>query len=222
MRIIYIIKKIASALILLTLLYVIVSILLIFSTPRYKPKQMQTPKTFYLYHNLAHTEIILKGSDLSAKLTKLLTPAVDSPKQGFIAFSYGDARFMAYTPTWSDINFMLALRALFINTQGAIRVGHYRALRHDRSVIPVTIDAITLAKLQETLCKSFRYEKSSLVLLDLPHPPYIRYFEATHPYNLFYTCNQWTAQILRSADLPAPRWAPFAFEVAYPFTNPPR
>ncbi|HHD83953.1 MAG TPA: DUF2459 domain-containing protein, partial [Campylobacteraceae bacterium] len=38
---------------------------------------------------------------------------------------------------------------------------------------------------------------------------------ASQPYNLFYTCNQWTAQILRSADIPAPLWAPFAFEAVY-------
>ena len=219
MFILHLIKRVILALFITLALYLTISLLLMFLTPSFKSHPSQNPKKIWLYHDLAHTEIILQGRDLSAQLKTVLTEAFPSMREGFVAFSYGDARFMAYTPSWSDLDPLLALRALFPDTKGAIRVGHYQALRHDSSVIPVTIDAVTLKRLQHAIFKSFRLQNGKGVLLALPHPHYIRYFKAAHPYNLIYTCNQWTAEVLRSAGLPAPLWAPLAFEVVYPFVK---
>ena len=198
------------------LLYLAVSLCCMWSTPRYRPAPDAT-RTFYLYHDFAHTEIILRAADLGREFTAKIASVAPPPQHGFVAFSYGDARFMANTPTWSDLDPKLALIALFQETEGAIRVGFYDALRDDDSVIPVHIGKRTLQRLRQALMHAFRYRHGHPIPLSLPHPGYIRYFVAKHPYNLFYTCNQWTAQRLREAALPAPVWAPFAFEAVYPY-----
>ncbi|HHD77723.1 MAG TPA: DUF2459 domain-containing protein [Campylobacteraceae bacterium] len=210
-----IIKKLTALLLCMLVLYVAVSLLLMWITPSYSAKPVKNPKRLYLFHDLAHTEIILPGTELSPPLPKVLAPVFPRSPKGFIAFSYGDARFMALTREWSDLDPLLAIKALFTDTPGAIRVGHYAALRNDTTLIPLTIERKQMEKLQKAILQSIKQRNDAAVELSLPHPPYVHYFAASQPYNLFYTCNQWTAQILRSADIPAPLWAPFAFEAVY-------
>lgn len=200
------------------LLYLTLSLAALLLTPDTKiATNPENPRPLYLFHDLAHTEIIFRGSDLTPRMQRLLGTQIPDLQKGYIAFSYGDRDFMLHTPKWSDLDPLLACRALFIDTPALIRVGHYRAIRNDRSILSLTIGRATLVKLQEAIFKSMQRRDGRCIALPVANrPPAIYYCLAKHPYNLFYTCNQWSADMLHAAGLPVPRWAPLAWEVIYP------
>ncbi len=208
------------SLFLLLLLYLLTALsAILINKKRYQPDAHPAEqKILYLYHDFAHTELILHAGDLSSRLRNLLSPYIPDIDRGYIAFSYGDAVFMQNTPEWKDTDTPTALRALFLNTPGAIRVGHYRAIRHDGSIVPIHLPKKRLQKIEDAVSQSFLLKAGAPV----PFTPdkgsgYIYYFHAKHPYNLFYTCNEWSADMLRAGGLPQPLWTPFSFGVVYPF-----
>jgi uncharacterized protein (TIGR02117 family) len=218
MRFIHYIGSFLRFLLSLSLLYFLIALLFMLFTPKRYDTTADTTKILYLYHNPAHTELILPASELSEALKKLLTPYIPYIDSGYLAFSYGDADFMQKTPRWRDADIVTALRALFLNTPAAIRVGHYRALRKDKTIIPIQMDKKTLEKIENAIYTSFQKEHNRAILLKQKNPNgYIYYFQAEHPYNLIYTCNQWSRDMLSAGSLPQPRWAPFSFGVVYPF-----
>jgi len=202
------------------LLYFFISFSLLFISPStYKlPESSNNNCTIYLFYDLAHTEIIFKGTDLTEKVTLPLHYYISDIKEGYIAFSYGDKSFMLHTPKWSDIQLPLAIAALFINTPAVIRIGHYRNIRKDKSVIPLQLTKKSCHLLQETVMKSFAQKEHKLLAIYFPDiPAYIYYFQAQKPYNLFYTCNTWTGDMLRRASLPVSYWTPLSYQVVFHF-----
>jgi len=202
------------------ILYLLLSFALLWSTSGdySPPENNRTSETLWLYHDLAHTEIILPRGRLTPPLQELLRPYIPA-SSAYIAFSYGDSDFMLHTPHWRDISAVRTLKALFLDTPGAIRVGCYPAIRHDTSVIPIRITPEQMQRLQSAIARSFTQKNHRILKIEAKSPPWFCYFRAGHPYNLFYTCNQWSAGILRSTDLPAPLWAPFSWDVTAPFTK---
>ena len=222
MRRLRFLRRLIVLIIVTILLYFIISFLLLFFPAKssFTFDHADRHRTLYLFHNFAHTEIIFPADTLSEKFKGILAPFFERSDQGYFAFSYGDESFMLYTPRWRDTNPVLACRALCLNTPGVIRVGHYPAIRHDSSVIALPADAMTLQKVEENIRKSFRYENNHPVAVPTPrYNPYIRYFKASRPYNLFYTCNTWSGEILRKAGYPVSYWTPLAFEVVFPFVK---
>ena len=220
MRFIHYIGSLLRFFLLLLLLYLFTAILFtVFTQKRsYTADSSEKTKTLYLYHDFAHTELILPAKELSAELSTLLAPYIPHITGGYIAFSYGDALFMQNTPRWRDTETPTALRALFLNTPGAIRVGHYRAIRQDKSVIPLLLSEKALQNIEKAIYASFKKHEGHPVPIQNQKPgSYIYYFQAIHPYNLVYTCNQWSADMLRAGALPQPLWTPFSFGVVYPF-----
>jgi len=175
--------------------------------------------TIYLFHDAAHSEIIFPAASLIPPLQKKLEPFVPAIDRGYIAFSYADEDFLFQTPQWKDIDFIPTLRALFTNTPAVIRVGHYTAIRKDKSIIPLHIDTETEQILQKEILHTFATDKQHrFIPRRPPHPnTYQYYFRAKHPYNLFYTCNTWSGDILRRSGFPVSLWTPLAFEVVFHF-----
>ncbi len=204
------------------LLYFSISFLLLFF-PANASHRFNTPdknRTIYLFHDFAHTEIIFPVDALSKKFKAMLSPFFDRPDRGYFAFSYGDEAFMLHTPRWRDTDPVLACRALCLNTPGVIRVGHYPAIRRDSSVIALPADRAVLRQAENEIQKSFLYQNGAPIPVQAPkYSPYIRYFKATEPYNLFYTCNTWSGEVLRKAGYPISYWTPLAFEVVFPFVK---
>ncbi len=214
------IRSILFLFIVLLLSYLSISHLFASLSSAHLQTQHHRPPSLYLYHDIAHTEIILPSTALTPQIRHALSPLLPHINYGYIAFSYGDRDFMLHTPHWRDTDPVLAFRALFVNTPALLRIGHYSRLRHDNSVIPLHIRSQQLQKLQQAILKSMQLKEGKCLPYPAPNrPSYLYYCQATHPYNLFYTCNQWSAQILRAASLPAPLWAPLAYQVTSPFVK---
>ena len=184
------------------------------------PTKMKNSATFYLFHDFAHTEIIFPAKTLIPQLRNSLQPFIPAVNQGYLAFSYGDAKFMLNTPKWSDMKFSLAIKALFINTPALLRIGHYSQIRHDKSVIPLSVSYKIYQQLQQNILHSFALKENSIIPISVQKQDFTDsyfYFQAQKPYNLFYTCNTWTGDMLRHASLPVSYWTPLSYQVVFHF-----
>ncbi|HIP60865.1 MAG TPA: DUF2459 domain-containing protein [Campylobacterales bacterium] len=197
------------------MIYIIFSfILLLF--PSQKLCTNET-KTIYIYHDTAHTEIMIPVHYFKDEYQKRFPNLLKGQNYGYLAFSYGDKEFMMKVPTWSDVKLGITLKSLFTNTPGLLRVGHYGGINKEDSV-KITLSKLCLEKLQKSILNSFS-EKNNKFQRYFDHykHPKVFYFQAKKSYNLFNTCNTWTGDRLRDAGLKVSYHTPFAQQVIYPY-----
>ncbi len=170
---------------------------------------------FYVYHADVHTEIILEINKHKDLLLQKFPHLLRGRTKGYISFSYGDKDFMMKVPDWDHINFQLALNALFINTQGVLRVGYYSGVYLDK-VTKVDISNSCKKKLLEIILDTFKSKNNKFMRIeDDLHDNNTFYFLAKKPYNLLHTCNSWSGDILRKSGLSMGYWTPLADQVGY-------
>ncbi len=213
------IRRFVPGAFLLICFYFLLSVLLLFFPANHTNIQtLQKQNRIYLFHDLAHTEIIIPANTLLPDLQTKLTPYIPNITKGYLAFSYGDQNFMFHTPRWKDISLFITLKALFLNTPAVIRVGHYTAIRKDTSVVPLKLSQKELNALQNAILNSFTTRQNHFIYLHSPLSSYgFYYFRAKQPYNLFYTCNTWSGEMLRHTHLKVSYWTPLAREVVFHF-----
>lgn len=188
--------------------------LLLFPTEKQCTKET---KTIYVYHDAAHTEIMIPLHYFKDTYQKQFPNLLKGQKYGYLAFSYGDKEFMMKIPTWDDIDYGIALKSLFTNTPALIRVGHYGGINKEDSV-KIKLSKECLEKLQKSISNSFSQKNSKFQrYYDHYKHPKVFYFQAKKSYNLFHTCNTWTGDRLREAGLKAPYLTPFAQQIIYPY-----
>ena len=212
------IKK-SVQLILLLFLSIIIYIIFSFFLLLFTSNKICTDesKTIYIYHDTAHTEIIIPLNYFSDADRKYFSTLINGQNYGYLAFSYGDKEFMMKIPTWDDKKFDIAFKSLFTNTPALIRVGHYGGVNKESS-IKIELSKLCLEKLQKSILSSFSQKNSKFQRhLDHYKHPKIFYFQAKKSYNLFNTCNTWTGDRLRDAGLKASYHTPFAQQVIYPY-----
>ena len=176
-------------------------------------KDANATKEIYLYHDkhlFSHSEIILSLKDLNQSYKKAFVDLLGDMPRGYIAFSYGDRDFMMDKGGFDELNISLGLKGLFLKTPALLKVGHYSAFKKDKCQL-LRVDKARLEKVQAEIFKSFRLEKHTpLRYPDVYGEYYRHYYEAKHPYHLFYTCNTWSGEVLRKAGIKMPLWTPFA------------
>jgi uncharacterized protein (TIGR02117 family) len=199
---------------LIVLLYVAAAYL--FALVTTDGETVQGEERVYLYSNdafLSHTEIIFQVAPHQKELFDTFHSLLKNNANGYLSFSYGDRDFMMDEGGFDDLNITLALRSLFINTPALIKVGHYGSFSR-KSVIELSLSKRVTKKLLHRILKSFKRKKGELIPYhDRYGRYYIHYYEAKKPYNLFYTCNSWSGEMLRESGIKMGLWTPFASNV---------
>ena len=130
----------------------------------------------------------------------------------WIAFGWGDRRFFASTPTWSDLRATTALIALSGTGEGAVHVEYVAS--------PTAYRAAALQLTPAQHQRLVAYVRGSFVRdrqgrpQRLPEPGYFdadAFYAAVPAYSAFTTCNDWVRRGLAESGVRAPRWAPFDF-----------
>ncbi len=165
----------------------------------------------------SHTEIIFKLKKHQKLFFETFPDLLRGNSSGYLSFSYGDRDFMMDKGGFDDLNITLALRGLFINTPGLIKVGHYGSFSHSHAkTISLTSECATA--LLHNILNSFTKNKSHVVpFADHFHLYYVHYYLAKKAYNLWHTCNTWTGDRLRQSGFRMGYWTPFASNVTSQF-----
>ncbi len=197
--------------------FFLISHILLFFTPQKSSFEENKRYEIYLFHDLAHTEIVLKSNSLIKPLKEKLKPFIKD-FSNYLAFSYGDQFFMLHIKRWKDMKFTTMLKALFINTPAVIKVGCYKSIKKDDSIIKIPVSKKTYIKLQNNILNSFKLKSGSLIAVKTDNKNLgLHYFRAYRDYNLFFTCNTYTGEILRESDLSVSLWTPLSYQVVYHF-----
>jgi hypothetical protein len=144
-------------------------------------------------------------------------PTLLNNNLGYITFSFGDKDFFMQVPNWEDIKVGVTLKSLFLNTPALMRVSQFRYINKE-ACKKIYIDENSLVSLKNSILNSFRKKHNKLIRYnDHYKVSNTNYYLACEPYNLFYTCNSWTGDRLKDANITQPLLTPFVQQVIYPF-----
>jgi hypothetical protein len=172
--------------------------------------------TIYIYAPkngiFSHSEIILKADDLNQS-DKRVKSLLHRGRGGYLAFSFGDKAFMMDKGGFEDINYPLALKALFLPTPSLMKVAHMRDF--DKSMtFKVDLNEEGFKRLERSVLESFKTKEGLPVpYFDKRADRFYDYYEAKRAYNLLYTCNSWTADMLRRAGIGVSRLVIFGWQL---------
>ena len=165
-------------------------------------------KKIYILYNEMHTDIILKLTKNNKKWNRLFP--LKYKEKGYLAFGWGDKETYLNTPTWNRLKISTILKALFINTPSLMHVSYYSDIKRFKNIKIITLSKQQLQELEKSILKSFNFENNQYYKAyannDLFYP-------STHQYNLFHTCNTWTGDRLREANITMSYWTPLSQNV---------
>ena len=169
----------------------------------------------YILTNGVHTDLALPLKNAYKDWSVNVDPACTKSGNVFVnylSFGWGDKAFYLETPTWEDLKFRTAFNALFFLGSAAIHVTFYYGLQENESCRKICINKESYRKLINYIDSSF--DKDSLenysLIKGISYGDNDLFYDAKGAFNLFFTCNTWTNECLKAADLNACLWTPFA------------
>jgi uncharacterized protein (TIGR02117 family) len=167
----------------------------------------------YILSNGVHTDVVLPIRNEIKDWTTMINSAETKSRDtnvSYAAFGWGDKGFYLETPTWADLKFSTAFKAMFFLSTSAMHVTFYKSLNESERCKKVCIT-------QESYRKLVSYIDNSFMIVN-NHPHLLKgasyanndlFYDANGTYNLFYTCNTWANNALKAAGLKACMWTPF-------------
>ena len=172
----------------------------------------EKPVVIYIKTNGVHTDIVVpvanKIKDWRSEIKFAHTISKDTTFQ-FIGFGWGDKGFYLNTPQWSDLKVSTAANAAFYLGTSAMHATFYKNLKENKSCIKINISNENYKKLTTYIEKSFQHDSfGKPILIEAPtYGHHDSFYEANGKYSLFYTCNSWANQALKSANQKAAFWS---------------
>lgn len=193
---------------LIPLTYFLVALILTAITIDRKTIDTIPNQTIYLSTNGVHLDIVIPKENLDSSLLRNL---VHNNYENYIAFGWGDKNFYLNTPTWSDLSFNTACKAMFLKSSTLVHITRYR---HEQSDwIEIKITKSELKKLKAYLSKSFTLTENGnkKLLQNKGYTTRDNFYEANGSYSLFKTSNSWVNTGFKKSGLKSCLWTPFDF-----------
>ena len=166
--------------------------------------------TLYLISNGIHTDIVMPSRNGDTDWTTTF-PAVDTAggqSADWIAVGWGDKNFYLNTPTWADLTASTALKAVSGLSESAIHTTYYDSMENCGRCAKFTVSRRQYLELAAYIRSSLKWRdgRTIPVTADIHYGESDAFYEAKGSYNLFYTCNTWTNDALKSAGAKAALW----------------
>lgn len=171
--------------------------------------------TAYVISNGVHTDIIVPLRNDIIDWNRYLPVSNTSGKDttvNFIAFGWGDKGFYLETPSWNDLKFSTAFKAVFALDPSAVHVTYYRNPQPNNSCRLIHLTHEQYRRLAAYLFSSFTLDKNGMpenIKTTAVYGQHDAFYEARGRYNLFKTCNTWTNTALKISGQKACLWTPF-------------
>ena len=172
----------------------------------------------YVCASLAHADVILPLHD-PLQNWEMMFPEVAParlPQEVMLAIGWGDLNFFRNTPTWADVRFSTAARALLGQGTSALRVVAVNPPKQTPGCLRLKIDRGGRQALIDQVRKSLLLGADGKPQRQAGGEGFEAYYLAQGRYGPFNTCNQWASQELGAAGLPHAWFAPFSFGVMWP------
>jgi len=164
--------------------------------------------SIYILTNGVHTDIVVpyfnEAYDWRAYLDPSLTPGKQTSAQ-WVSFGWGDKGFYLQTPEWKDLKASVAFNAAFGLSESAMHVTYRDKLVTGDDCIEIKLNKEQYQRLCKYILNRFDMENNKLMLVETDQNYGLNdvFYEAKGRYSLFYSCNTWANNVLKSADLKA-------------------
>jgi uncharacterized protein (TIGR02117 family) len=174
----------------------------------------------YVVSNGYHTGLVVPTAADGIDLSLVFRPT-DLPNSedagNFLIVGWGDRDFYLNTPNWRDVKPRLLVTALLGSGKTLLHVDHLRSLAEVAGARPITLTPHEYAGLTQHIIASVRLDDAGHPLAMPGYGSLDVFYEARGTYNLFRTCNVWTAQTLAAAGVKVGWWTPFSGGVMWWF-----
>jgi uncharacterized protein (TIGR02117 family) len=162
--------------------------------------------------NGLHLDIVFPRNFMNARLLAEL----GMPEEvQYVSFGWGDRGFYLETPTWTELELAVAMKAIFLRSETAMHVTHYFRKQSDWQsiwVCPLQVDQL----IDYVVAAFARDSQGNLVKISgATYTGHDWFYEALGTYTLITTCNHWVCKALKQADIQTSIWSPFDFGVIY-------
>ncbi len=204
------VKKIMKGIITIVLIpvaYILFSLLFTF-IPVNNVQYSDNNESIYLTSNGVHLSIVVSKNQLNGEILEGLKY---SDKDKYFAIGWGDRDFYLNTPTWSDLTFNNAYKALFLKTPTLIHITRYSTTKG--SWVEIKVNQNQLNKINQYIYESFYIDaQNKKILLNYKGYSYNDdFYEALGSYSCFKTSNSWVNSGLKESGIKACLWTPFDF-----------
>lgn len=171
----------------------------------------QNDITIYIMSNGVHTDIVCPIETQNHNWTNWVPfENTKSQRSDFthVAFGWGDKGFYLNTPTWADLTFSTAFKAAFWMGEAAMHVTYYYTPKENLYCKAIKISQDDYELLSLMIKNYFKIEEKYPILIptDQVYGNNDAFYEAKSTYNLFFTCNTWTNEILKKSNQKAAFW----------------
>lgn len=168
----------------------------------------------HILTNGVHTDLVLPYRNQFMDWSKWVNPS--QTKSGDsnavnVAFGWGDKGFYLETKTWDELKLSTACKALFYLGSSAMHVSFYQKLRETESCRKICVSKENYLKLVQYISQRFETDSMGLPrqIVGASFTNHDAFYDAKGKYSLFYTCNTWANEGLKSAGLKACYWTAF-------------
>ena len=188
--------------------YLLVSFILTTITVDRKVNHEILDESIFLNTNGVHLDIIIPISSIDEEL---LSGIDYSESENYLSFGWGDENFYINTPTWADLTFSNAFKAMFLKSTTLMHVTRYKI--KDENWIEIKVSESELSKMNAFLHDSFELSENGMKIL-LKNKGYTSiddFYKSKGSYSCFKTCNSWVNIGFKKCGLKSCLWTPFDF-----------
>jgi len=179
--------------------------------------------TVYLFKGGVHTDflvpVVTPIEDWSSLFPYSNNRIVDTTFR-WIRIGFGDKAFLTQCPTWGDLTFSMAIKAMSGGNGAAIRAYYEYEIPRDRTTARLSLTLKQYKRLCAYIKKSLMiHDGKPIVLSSLEGTTfdYDRYYAAYGSYSLAHTCNTWINDGLKESGQKACYWTALAEGLFYQY-----
>lgn len=193
---------------LIPIAYVLVSLVLSSITVNNSKENQEAKKVIYLTSNGVHLSVVIPSKEMDSTLAEGLKANIDDK---YVSFGWGDENFYLNTPTWGDLTFKNAFRAMFLKSSTLMHVTRYASKRNNWIAINLTKQE--LEKLSFYIQNTFKTNENEkkIILENQGYGLLDEFYLAIGSYSIFKTCNTWVNTGFKESGLKSCFWTPFDF-----------
>lgn len=158
----------------------------------------------YVQSNGIHTDICMPTNTDEINWIEFLSldPYIEDCPHDFVSIGWGDKGFFLNTPTWGELKVSTAFNAVFLPSPTAMHVAYSSEPEVNENRKCVTISREDYKKLIIYIKKSFKKVENQVDLIEgKGYTGSDNFYEAHKSYHLFRTCNIWTNEGLKAANV---------------------
>ena len=173
-----------------------------------------------IYNGGIHTEIIVPVKNeyfdwnQYLPLTEIGREAASDYK--YLSLGWGDRAFMLETPTPGSINPITGLKALIFPNPSTVQVQGYRVLSPNPETKCVKISGANYLRMVNFIKNTFQLDaRENKIKISYGYDNNDSFYEAKDSYWILRTCNDWTAEALRKAEVNTPVWSTLSSSIMF-------